>query len=194
ADLSLLLDAWARAAERLSPAPDSLRRLPLLPMPTDGFRNFAAAAAGEAPPPELPDPCAGRLEQLAEWEGNLAASIDADEVIHGDLRLDNMVLGADRAWICDWTMPNLGASWFDTAVFLVTAHGDGHPAEALFWSHPTSAGVTDEQLDSVLAAVAGYCLCNSRKPLIDGVSPYVRRHQRWSGLATLDWLARRRGW
>lgn len=193
-DLNLMLDAWAHAAERLTPAPRALMDLGVTPMPTDGFSHFTRFASGRGMPPPLPDFAARRIDELAVLEQGLSEAIRADAVFHGDLRPDNMVVGAHQAWVCDWNMPNLAACWFDTALFLVVAHGDGHDSEDLFWRHPTAHGVEGEQLDAVLAAAAGYYVSNAAQPPVESASPYLRRHQRWNGLATLDWLASRRGW
>ncbi|GAB3647126.1 hypothetical protein [Glycomyces tarimensis] len=35
---------------------------------------------------------------------------------------------------------------------------------------------------------------DSQEGPIEGVSPYLREHQRWSGLVAADWLAHRRHW
>ncbi|HZE37199.1 MAG TPA: phosphotransferase [Stackebrandtia sp.] len=193
--LRLMLRAWADAADALTPAPRPLIDLGVEPLTTEGFESLGAIESGTEPaPPNLPDLAKRHLPELAWMEGNLAEAIQGSSVIHGDLRPDNMILGTDRAWICDWTMLNVAAPFFDTVAFLVLAHGDGHYAEGMFWEHPTAADVGQEQLDAVLAACVGYYLCNADRPLMENVSPYIRRHQRWNGLAALDWLASRRGW
>ncbi|GAB3237095.1 hypothetical protein GCM10027447_36000 [Glycomyces halotolerans] len=192
AELDRLLNAWAEASEVLSPVPDALREH-LEPMPVDFLRNFTAVAGGQADPFPVPESLHGRLDDLVELESLLEAALTADAVAHGDLRPDNMIVGSDRAWICDWE-GLLAAPWFDTLGFLIVAHGDGHDAESRFWKHPTASGVADEQLDSALAAFASYYLSKCVEPPPERVSPHLRRHQRWNGLAAADWLAARRGW
>ncbi|WP_026929196.1 phosphotransferase [Glycomyces tenuis] len=195
ADLDLMLRAWAAAAEHLVPAPQSLLDAGVERRPIDDMlRKFTGVAAGREEPFEVPPPLEGRIDELAALDAGIDEAVSADAAMHFDLRPDNMIVGADRAWICDWNWMGIHAPWFDTVCFLVTAHGDGHDAEALFRGHPTAAGVSDEQLDTALAAITGYYLAQARLDLVEGVSPYIRRHQRWSGLAAADWLARRRGW
>ncbi|WP_026924564.1 phosphotransferase [Glycomyces arizonensis] len=194
-DLDLMLDAWAAAAELLTPAPRSLLEAGVERRPIDDMlRKFTGVAAGAEEPFPVPPPLEGRIDELAALDARIDEAIRADAAMHFDLRPDNMIVGAEQAWICDWNWMGVHAPWFDTACFLVAAHGDGHDAEALFWRHPTAAGVADEQLDIALAAIAGYYLAQARQDLIEGVSPYIRKHQRWSGLAAADWLARRRGY
>ncbi|ADD45097.1 phosphotransferase [Stackebrandtia nassauensis] len=195
-DLDRMLAAWASAAEALTPAPQALVELGLprfADVVGDTFQNFASIVAGELSAPDLqgfPD----HFEELARLEAGFNDVLDVDAVHHGDLRPDNMILADDKVWICDWNNPVIGSPVLDTVAFLVVAHGDGHDAEALLKAHPSASGFDDEEIDVILAAIAGYYLCNGDKPLIENVSRYIRQHQRWNGLATLDWLARRRGW
>jgi hypothetical protein len=194
-DLDLMLDAWAQAAAALTPAPQALLDLGVSALPiADDLRLFSRIAAGEADPFPVPPALQSRIDVLADIESGIDDAMAADSVMHFDLRPDNMIVGADRAWICDWNWVQVHATWFDTACFLVAAHGDGHDADALFWAHPTAAGVTPDQLDTGLASITGYYLARSVEPPIPDVSPHLRAHQRWSGLAAADWLAQRRGW
>ncbi|WP_168801380.1 phosphotransferase [Glycomyces buryatensis] len=193
--LQLMLNAWAEAAALLTPAPQQLLDLGVSAVPIDeSLQRFKGVAAGDVAPFWLPPALEGRVDQLAELDAGIDEALQADSVMHFDLRPDNMILGTDRAWICDWNWLQVHATWFDTACFLVAAHGDGHDAESLFWSHPTAKGVSQDQLDTGLAAITGYYLAQSMEDLIPGVSPYIRKHQRWSGIAVADWLAARRGW
>jgi hypothetical protein len=194
-DLDLMLDAWAQAAAALTPAPQALLDLGVSAVPIDDdLRLFTRIAAGEADPIRVPPALQDRIDELAEIESGIDEAMEADSVMHFDLRPDNMIVGADRAWICDWNWVQVHATWFDTACFLVAAHGDGHDADALFWAHPTAAGLAPDQLDTGLASITGYYLSRSVEPPFPDVSPHMRAHQRWSGLAAADWLARRRGW
>lgn len=194
-DLDLMLDAWAAAAAALTPAPQALLDLGVSARPIDHqLRQFGFVAAGGIDPFPVPPVLEGRIDELARLEQDIDAALTADSVMHFDLRPDNMIVGAGQAWICDWNWVQVHATWFDTACFLVAAQGDGHDADALFRAHPTAAGVTPDQLDTALAAIIGYYLSQAAQPPIPGVSPYLRAHQRWSGLAATDWLAQRRGW
>lgn len=195
ADLDLMLRAWAEAAERLTPAPGALLDLGVADVPIDEkLHSFNTVVSGGTEPFPLPPALEGRIEELAEIESGVDEAMTADAVMHFDLRPDNVIIGSDRAWICDWNWLQVHSTWFDTVGLLNIAHGDGHDAERLFWEHPTAKGVTGEQLDAVLAAYTGYYLFQAQDDLIEGISPYIRKHQRWSGLSAADWLATRRGW
>lgn len=194
-DLDLMLRAWAMAAELLSPVPQTLLDAGVTRDGIgDALRRFTGVAAGREEPFPLPPRLADRVDELAALDSQLDEAVRADAMIHFDLRPDNMIVGADRAWICDWNGVGVHATWFDTACFLVAAHGDGHDAEALFWTHPTAEGLAGERLEIALAAITGYYLAQSRRAPVAGASPYLRVHQRWSGLAAADWLANRRNW
>ncbi|WP_112137216.1 phosphotransferase [Glycomyces dulcitolivorans] len=194
-DLDLMLDAWAQAAAALTPAPQALLDLGVHAAPIDDkLRQFTGVAGGLQGEFPVPKALEGRTEQLAALESGIEKAMESEAVMHFDLRPDNMILGSDRAWICDWNWVQVHSPWFDTVCLLVAAHGDGHDADALFWNHPTAAGVTPEQLDTALASITGYYLGESDNAPIPDVSPYLRPHQRWSGLAAADWLANRRGW
>jgi hypothetical protein len=194
-DLDLMLAAWARAAAALTPAPQALLDLGVQAAPIDDkLRQFTGVTEGRQDRFFVPKVLEGRISDLAKLESGIEKAMESDAVMHFDLRPDNMILGSDQAWICDWNWVQVHSPWFDTACLLVAAHGDGHDADALFWNHPTAAGVTPEELDTALASITGYYLGESAGDPIPDVSPYIRKHQRWSGLAAADWLANRRGW
>jgi hypothetical protein len=193
--LESMLRTWAEAAEMLSPAPQSLLDAGVERRPIDAMLSqFTEVSAGRERPFPVPPTLEGRIDELAALDSRIDEATRSDAAMHFDLRPDNMILGADRTWICDWNWMGIHAPWFDTVGFLIAAHGDGHDAEALFWNHPTAAGVAEEQLDTALASITGYYLSRARQDLVEGVSPYIRKHQWWSGLAAADWLANRRGW
>ncbi|GLZ79346.1 hypothetical protein Afil01_41530 [Actinorhabdospora filicis] len=195
ADVTSMLDAWARAAELLAPVSDAFRSVGIRTLEEDAgdqFHGFAEMASGlSTPAPGVP---VERLADLAAMEAGVFDAVRADAVTHGDLRPDNMIVTGSGSLICDWNWPTIAAPWFDTVFFLVTARGDGHDADSLFFAHPTAAGVTGDQLDAVLAAAAGYYLDRARRDPFPGSSPHLQPHRRWSGEAALAWLASRHGW
>jgi aminoglycoside phosphotransferase (APT) family kinase protein len=190
-----LLDTWAEAAELLDPPPTALVELGIRVKTGRSLKRFNAVASGETPPFPLPRPLQGRIDELASLEAPIDAVIASSERIsHSDLRPDNMIIGADRAWICDWTSIAYMAPWMDTVLLLLTAHGDGHDADSLFWSHPTAVDVADEELDTALAAITGGLLQGWPGRPDNLVSPTIDDQMRWSGLVAADWLSQRRGW
>lgn len=189
-----LLDTWAEAADALDPPPTAMVELGIGVKTGRSLHLFNAVASGERPPFALPPRLQGRIDELAALEAPIDAVIAADRISHTDLRPDNMLIGDGRAWICDWTSPRYMAPWVDTTLMLLTVHGDGHDADSLFWNHPTAVGVTDEALDTMLAAMTGGLLHGWSDRPENMISPAIHGMMRWSGLAAADWLANRRQW
>jgi len=192
--LDLMLRAWADAVDALNPPSPSLIASGVTPKSTRTLCNFQTVAGGAQRPFELPSALTGRWDELAEIETGVDQIFVTDQVTHGDLRPDNMVVGERQAWICDWNKLRFMPPWVDTVCLLATAHGDGHDAERLFWNHPTASGVSNEELDTLLAAITGAMLLGWQDAPRRIVSPAIQDHMRWTGLATADWLAARRSW
>ncbi|WP_084599813.1 phosphotransferase [Actinoplanes subtropicus] len=194
-DLAAALSAWSTAAAALrEPTPVLLAvGVPTLPDILRGEMSWwSAIEAGREPLPRTArDTVApARLHELAALERGLPVLATGTGLMHGDLRIDNVMIDRDgRAWLCDWTWPCLGAPWFDTVTLLVSAYASGLDADSYLasWAPP------DEGVDGALAALAGYWLVRA-----DGgpssASPHSRQHQRFSGEQALAWLAERRGW
>jgi Ser/Thr protein kinase RdoA (MazF antagonist) len=119
---------------------------------------------------------------------------DADRFLHADLRDDNVLLCGDgRTLACDWNWPALGPAWLDLVLLLVSAHGEGHDAEAMLRSSELTRKVEPEEIDAWLAAYCGFMLSSRGRP-VPRNSPYLRIHAAWHAEATWAWLAQRRGW
>ena len=166
--------------------------LPALPqIVRDHLSWWSEIAAGRVPtPPGLPAWLTSRLPELAALEQALPDLVAGPGMLHGDLRIDNMLIDADgNAWLCDWTWPCLGAPWFDTVTLLVSAYASGLDVDRLLapWGAP-AAGV-----DGALAAMSGYWLVQAAGPP-SSASPHSGQHHRFSGTQALAWLAERRGW
>jgi aminoglycoside phosphotransferase (APT) family kinase protein len=194
AAVSQLLETWAEASAKLNPPPEALVDVGIRVKTGRSLKAFTEVASGDQPPFPLPQKLHGRIDELAALEAPIDALLVSDRVSHTDLRVDNMVIGTARAWICDWTKPAYTAPWIDTVTLLLAVHADGHDADALFWSHPTAAGVAPEALDTALAAIAGGSLRGWAERPPNLISPAIDDLMRWSGLAAADWLANRRNW
>jgi aminoglycoside phosphotransferase (APT) family kinase protein len=196
-ELLAALDAWATAADALADPPAELLAMDLPPLPYLLTREMSAwtdVAAGLEPEPAS-STALRHLPELMAFEQLTPGFCEGSGVIHGDLRVDNIMIDASTgaAWICDWTWCARGAAFFDTASLLVTAHASGLDASALFFDHATGRNVPPEALDAVLASLSGYWLTRAASGP-SSASPYIRGHQRWSGDMALHWLATRRGW
>jgi Phosphotransferase enzyme family len=186
AELSSVLSSLAAASAALARPPAEL--LALEPTPWGSVIDGTLDKWRTDPPPH---PFASRLAPLEARFDRLTRS--STQLLHCDLRLDNIVLDSGgRAWICDWNFLSYGPPWFDTLTLLLSAEASGFDPDALFWAHPTAAGVTPELLDGALAAILGYYLYASAQPEI-ATSPHLRSHQRYYGSLTWRWLGRRLG-
>jgi len=184
AELSAALNALTAASEALSDPPPAL--LALEPTSWGSVIDGTLDNWRTGLPPH---PHASRLAEMEDHFDSHTRSLT--ELMHGDLRLDNIVLDSgSKAWICDWNFLSYGPPWFDTLSLLLSAEASGLDPDALFWAHPTTAGVTAELLDGALAAILGYYLTASAGPEIP-TSPHVRSHQRYYGSLTWRWLMRR---
>lgn len=192
-DLAAALDAWSRASAALAVPPDGLLAAGV-PRLSDLVRDelswWSEIAAGRERIPAVPGWVPGRLAELVALERALPGHTAGTALLHGDLRVDNVMIDAyGAAWLCDWTWPCLGAPWFDTVTLLVSAFASGLDADALLtpWDAPA------EGVDGALAAMGGYWMVQaSAGP--GGSSPHSRQHHRFSGQQALAWLAERRGW
>lgn len=133
------------------------------------------------------------LEEAAALAQGFASASRGDTLVHTDARDDNFVLAGDRAFLCDWNWPVVGAAWIDTVFLLMTAFGDGLDAEAVLADRALTRSVDPGHIDAVLAVLCGYFLHRRDQPVPQS-SPYLRRHQDWCAEATWAWLAHRRGW
>jgi Ser/Thr protein kinase RdoA (MazF antagonist) len=192
--LDLMLRAWAEAVEALNPPTTEVTAHGPKVKTAEKFTWFQDVAAGELAPFALPQRLHGRWEELAELERGLGRIFATEQITHGDLRPDNMIAGADRAWVCDWNRLRYMPPWIDTVNLLTVAQGDGHDADRLFWAHPTARKVAEEELDTALAAITGALLQAWPEAPQRTVSPAIKDHMRWAGAATAEWLGRRRGW
>ena len=192
-DLTAALKAWETSAAALNRPADELLSIGL-PRLGDIVRDelswWSEIEAGRAPLPPAPEWVPDHLGELAALEKKLPELVAGPGMLHGDLRVDNVLIdGYGEAWLCDWTWPCLGAPWFDTVTLLVTAYASGLDADAALapWQAPA------EGIDGALAAMGGYWLTRAAGGP-SSASPHSRQHQSFSGQQALAWLADRRGW
>jgi aminoglycoside phosphotransferase (APT) family kinase protein len=133
------------------------------------------------------------VDDLAEVEATWLARCAGSTGLHFDLRDDNLLVRPDGSvLVCDWNHLTLGAAWLDLASLLVSVHGDGLDADALWDASPLTRRGDDDALLSFLVALAGFFATVAAGEDVPG-SPYLRAHQAWWRDATFSWLERRLG-
>ncbi len=135
------------------------------------------------------------LADLTSLEAHYAQAVEGTHVVHFDLRIDNIVLGAtdDDDVVVDWPNACIGASWIDLVAMLPSLRLDGgpEPEEALRRSAVASAA-EPAAIDVFLASIAGYFTRMSLLPPPPGL-PTVRQFQAAQGDIARAWLRQRLG-
>jgi aminoglycoside phosphotransferase (APT) family kinase protein len=114
------------------------------------------------------------LERAAE-----EAELAGDELLHADVRSDNLCFIADRTVLVDWNLACVGNGLFDVAFWLPSLQLEGGPEP---WEILPAAG-------PLAAAVAGFFAARAGLPPPPG-APTVREFQRRQLEVALPWAAR----
>ena len=192
--LALVVAAVEQTAEALAEPPED-RELTDLAVDVAADKNAAAF---------WPSVVAGETEAPSEWARaharDLAALVDAapeavrgTAAVHGDLRADNVIVGRDEAWICDWNWLGRGAAFTDLATVLAQAQGGGLDATAAFTGSALGAHIEPDRLDAWLAYLAALYLLRAAEPERPNSSPWLPIFRREYAAACLQWLKARRG-
>jgi hypothetical protein len=150
--------------------------------------DFSAwARLADNPPAGLDPWSAANAARLASIEAGWADAAAGDSLVHMDLRADNVLVRADRAWLVDWPWACAGAPWVDGVVMAasVSLQGGPPPWELVAAAYPDAppSGVL-----SLVAGLAGFFTEHALAPAPAGI-PTVRAHQEAQGRATREWLA-----
>ncbi|BEL04620.1 hypothetical protein Q0Z83_028110 [Actinoplanes sichuanensis] len=138
-----------------------------------------------------PELAAASLDALAAREKRWSQVADGTALVHGDLRLDNMIHTDAGVRIVDWPNACIGAGWFDLLLMTPSLAMHGVDVQTLISEHPLTGTVDHDDLDTVLIAAAGYFVTRSLLPP-PPAAPAVRDFQRAQATALLAWLATRR--
>jgi hypothetical protein len=189
--LEAVLDTLEVVADVLTPVPPGLDLVPA------GQELGGWAAMWSRLPERGGRPGPGHAERVGEaaaLAGRFPAVCVGDSVVHTDVHDDNVLLRGDgTALLCDWSWPVRGASWLDTVWAMVGPRGDGLDVDAVLARRRLTRDVPHEDVDAVIALVAGYLLAQAALP-VPASSPHLRDGQRWQGQVCWQWLAERRGW
>lgn len=183
-DLDACLDALERVAAAAAP-PEELR----LPTAVDEL----APLVGQWDAVRVLHPELAHVDEARQLAARYAEVVGGSGLVHAEVRDDNVLLAAGRAWICDWNWPMRGAPWLDSVLLLVGPRGDGVDVDVLAAERPLLRDVPADDVDTLLALSAASFLKAAADP-VPPTSPRLREHQRWYGEACWDWLCERRGW
>ena len=158
--------------------------------------GFAVDFAGwhrlrDDPDPGLDAWAARHLDRLAAAADRGGAALEGDQLVHGDVRADNLLVRPDGSVVVvDWPWATRGAAWFDRLALLVNLglYDDAAPLDDLLgaWLPDVPAA----HVDAVLAGLAAYFSDIGRRPDPPGL-PTVRAFQRAQGAVVLRWLRER---
>jgi aminoglycoside phosphotransferase (APT) family kinase protein len=184
ATLGMLADLAARLTP--SPIPDLPRACDLLAHDLAGWSRVRAD-----PPDDLDGWAAANLDRLVRLADRAPDALRGQTLVHTDVRADNLLVrpGGDVVLV-DWPWACRGPAWLDRVLLLVNVQlYGGHDVEALLERH-VGAEVDEQDVDALLAGLAGYFVDAARQPAPVGL-PTVRAFQRDQGVSTLAWLRRR---
>lgn len=155
-----------------------------------GWHDLAEAGQWPSVATEYPELAGASVQALADRERLWAQAADGTTLVHGDLRLDNMISTPAGIRIVDWPNACVGAGWFDLLLMTPSLAMQGVDVQTLLAEHPLTATVDPADLDTVLVAAAGYFVSRSLLPP-PPAAPGVRAFQRAQAKALLAWLENR---
>lgn len=197
AELDRVLDALAVLAGALTPASAEIAAPSAAERLGDKFRGWRRLAVARDHGDSLAelDPWAHRnLARLAGLESQWERAAQGGSLVHADMRADNLLLTDDRVYFVDWPLACIAQPWFDLVAMLPSIAMQGGPSpEMICRAHPVTQAADPDAVTAVLAAVAGYCVRQSRQAPPPGM-PTVRQFQHAVGQSALDWLRQRTRW
>lgn len=188
AEIPTVLDAIAELPEASGP----LGTLPhLRDELADDFNAWSRIAA-DGVDKTLPPLALSLRDRMMKTAVGAADALVGSHLVHLDCRADNILIDeAGAVWLIDWPWASIGARWFDGVVYLLDCVMRDELVDVdVFLGHPLFDGLQSEQLDAVLAALAGTFYNNARHPAPPNM-PTLRAFQRAEADAAVTWLARR---
>jgi aminoglycoside phosphotransferase (APT) family kinase protein len=189
-ELVRVLDAITRLST-IGPAP----WIDALPSFVETFADDLSGwreLAGMGTVPGWDDPWLSRnLDRLAAIEATWWRPAGGRQLVHGDLRADNILLTDERVVFLDWPNACHGATWSDLVSMLPSMIMQGGvDAEQIIKTHPLTRDLAETDATALVVAVAGYFVRASGQPAPAGL-PTVRGFQRAQGEAALRWIRQR---
>jgi hypothetical protein len=115
-------------------------------------------------------------------EASAGARLTGDQLLHLDVRSDNLCFAGDRTVFVDWNHACVGNPEVDRAFFLPSMVSEGGPP-------PEEVATVSPE---TVAVVAGFFACRAALPPVPG-GPGVRGVQRVQLAAALPWAVRALG-
>ncbi|WP_234313695.1 protein kinase [Streptomyces sp. NBRC 109706] len=108
---------------------------------------------------ELPEVAREWPETRWDWWADRGAPelFRGDTFLHVDINPGNLLIGADRNWVVDWSWPGCGAAFIDPAMLVLQLIGGLHtPAEAESWvaGCPAWMAADPKAIDAFVVATA----------------------------------------
>jgi len=187
-ELAHVLDAVTTLGEVLTPNP-----LPDAPdIRTTHARFFAGwDRVAERPLPDADPWVESHLDELRARSAHGLSAVAGTTLVHADLRSDNVLIRPDGSVVfVDWPWACVGNPLYDVVSVLVNValHGQLDVETQLARSFAARAPADD--VNGVLAALAGFFLDSGREPDPPGL-PTLRSFQHAQGEVTVAWLRRR---
>jgi aminoglycoside phosphotransferase len=174
-DADRVLDALAELTDVLDPSP--WPDAPVIAVRSHDFLSrWENVLADDLAVPSFVDPQA--YAELART--GVRALAEGKALAHYDLRADNIILTDDRVVFIDWAHPGLAPRWADTVILHAEMRGSVRLPEL----------PDDEAITGFIAAIGGGLWWGSAQPAPPGI-PTMRKWQRESALAHLDWVRER---
>ncbi|QPP06480.1 phosphotransferase [Streptomyces bathyalis] len=190
-ELTRVLGALAELAEAVTPSPVTVPTV--AEANADDFQGWRklvrARDEGEDDLTGLDPWLIEHLDALAAREADWPRAAEGTTLAHSDLRADNVLLtGGGGGALRRLAGGCLAVRWFDLLLMLpsVAMQSGGDP-EQIFTAHPVARDADAEAVTTVLAALTGYFVQQSRLPAPPGL-PTLRRVQRAHGEVATSWL------
>jgi hypothetical protein len=190
-DLRRVLEMLGALGASLTPSPVEA---PLLSDDEfSGFRELLDLSQAGEPLSDVDDWVRRNLAELAELEHQWSAAASGQTLLHTDIRADNLLLTQDRMYLVDWPHASIGPRWADLLFLLPSVAMQGGPLPwVIFDRHPLQAGADPKAVTALLAGLAGFFICDGRKPPPPGL-PTLRPFMLAQGAESLRWLRHRTG-
>jgi len=131
------------------------------------------------------------LDRLAQVEDGWEHQVDGEDLLHFDLRFDNIMLGpGGGVWFLDWGRACVGPRWVDVVCLLLESDLGAIDAPATFAAHTLGSSPDSRAVDAFLVALASNWRHSATEPSPPHAPDLQARRIR-SRDQTLAWLAHR---